>query len=486
MNRRLSNQRRQPSSVAAAAAPRGEAPPVVGRGARVLGAFCLAVLLAWSRLNADQSPGGVSTNSPSPAQPSDPPPAANAGATNAPTPSDPSDGVAALLPGTEPLKSSNLLDAAARLEAERVRTLRDQLALGRNLRRAGDREQARQVLTALMTAQAPEEVQRGALLELALLSLDAKEYVRAQHLFAQYLTLYPRDAAVPEVLLRQGLLYRQMGANTLAISKFYAVMSSALNLKLDQFAYYQRLVLQAQTEIADTYYLQGRFAEAADFFRRVLKQQHPDLNRAQIAYKLVRSLAAMADPAETVAEAERYLAEFPGTAEEPEVRFLLASALKQMGRNHEAMQQVLALLESQKQQAAQHPEAWVYWQRRAGNEIANQLYHEGDYLNALEIYTHLAALDPSASWQLPVWYQIGLVYERLKQPRQAVDYYTRLLERQPELVAEQANASLLALVEMARWRKDYLTWLEQAETRIQAFRQGDLSSGPQPPKTAVP
>lgn len=448
--------------------------------------MCLAGVLALVRLTAEESHRGAQTNAPNAVATAAPEPPKSAVATNAVAPPELTESVTPLLPATEPLTSSNLFDSAARLEAERVRALQDQLALGRNLRRTGDREQARQVLTALMTTRAPDDIKRGALLELALLALDAKEYVRAQHLFAQYLTLYPRDAAVPEVLLRQGLLYRQMGANTLAISKFYAVMSSALNLKLDQFAYYQRLVLQAQTEIADTYYLQGRFAEAAEFFRRVLKQRHPDLNRAQIAYKLVRSLAAMNDLAETVAEAERYLAEFSGTAEEPEVRFLLALALKQMGRNHEAMQQVLALLESQKQQAAQHPEAWVYWQRRAGNEIANQLYREGDYLNALELYTHLAQLDPSASWQLPVWYQIGLVYERLKQPHRAAEYYTRLLDRQPELVAEQANASLLALVEMARWRKDYLTWLEKAETSIQAFRRNDLPGAPQPPNTALP
>ena len=58
-----------------------------------------------------------------------------------------------------------------------------------------------------------------------------------------------------------------MGVNTLAISKFYSVMSTALKLKLDNIDYYKRLVLQAQTEIADTYYLEGKFDGVGRFLQ---------------------------------------------------------------------------------------------------------------------------------------------------------------------------------------------------------------------------
>ncbi len=87
------------------------------------------------------------------------------------------------------------------------------------------------------------------------------------------------------------------------------------------------------------------------------------------------------------------------------------------------MQQVLLLLQSQEENVSKNPEVWVYWQRRAGNEIANQLYKEGDYLDALQIYQSLAELDSSAAWQAPVWYQIGLVYEQLQQWQKATDTY---------------------------------------------------------------
>ena len=45
-----------------------------------------------------------------------------------------------------------------------------------------------------------------------------------------------------------------------------------------------------------------------------------------------------------------------------------------MGRNQEALQQVLILLESQRGTAAANPESWAYWQKRAGNEIADQTH----------------------------------------------------------------------------------------------------------------
>ena len=76
-----------------------------------------------------------------------------------------------------------------------------------------------------------------------------------------------------------------------------------------------------------------------------------------------------------------------------------------------------------------NPENWVYWRQRAGNDIANQLYLEGDYLNALEVYKHLAELDSGPAWQLPVWYQIGLIYERLRQPDKATETFDAIVAR---------------------------------------------------------
>jgi tetratricopeptide (TPR) repeat protein len=308
----------------------------------------------------------------------------------------------------------------------------------------------------------PVEFRRRALFDLALNTQDDGQLVNAQQIFGQYLYLYPEDPSAPEVLLRQGLLYRQMNVNTLALSKFYAVMSTALKLKLDNIEYYKRLVLQAQTEIADTYYLDGKFDSAIDFFARILKADSSDLNKEQVEYKLVRSLGYLTNYSETASHAQIFLDHNSNSTDVAEVRFVYASALKEMGRNQDSMRQVLALLQSEKDNVDKDPEVWAYWQRRAGNEIANQLYKEGDYIDALEIYLNLAPLDHSLTWQAPVLYQSGLVYEQLEQWQKATDTYSSITTRTNELTDAVSTPVLRSLFEMAQWRKDYIVWMERA------------------------
>jgi len=376
--------------------------------------------------------------------------------------------------------SSNLLPVgnAAPNPAVTDRYFQMQMDLAGRQRHEKNPAVAVQTLVSVLETNAPPEFKRKALFELALATQDNNEFIKAQQIFAQYLQRYPEDPSAPEVLLRQGLLYRQMGVNTLAVSKFYAVMSTALKLKLDNIDYYKNLVLQAQTEIADTYYIQGRFDESADFFTRLLKSDRPGLNKEQIEYKLIRSLANLTNHVETTSRAQKFLEQYPSVSDVPEVRFILASAYKAAGRNQEAMQQVLRLLQSQQDNAPKDPDVWVYWQRRAGNEIANQLYKEADYLDALQIYQSLAALDSTPSWQAPVLYQVGLVYEQLQQWQKASDTYGQILTRRAEMTGSNAPPSLSSLCEMAQWRRDYIAWMQKARDQNHQFERRDLYKAP--------
>jgi len=333
-----------------------------------------------------------------------------------------------------------------------------------------DFESAQKMLVEIIeSADALPEFKRRALFELALDTQDQGQFVKAQQIFAQYLHVYGEDPSVPEVLLRQGLLYRQMGANTLALSKFYAVMSTALKLKLDNIDYYKRLVLQAQTEIADTYYLDGNFDSAVDFYTRIIKNGTANLNRELVEYKLIRSLAYLTNFSETAFRSESFIKSYTNTDDLAEVRFIYANTLKQMGRNQDSMRQVLLLLQSQEANLQKNPEVWAYWQRRAGNEIANQLYKEGDYLDALQIYLNLEPLDPSLAWQAPVLYQTGLIYEQLQQWPKATGAYQSILSRTNELTEAVATPMLRSLFDMAKWRKDYIAWMRRAEATNDFF-----------------
>ena len=137
------------------------------------------------------------------------------------------------------------------------------------------------------------------------------------------------------------------------------------------------------------------------------------------------------------------------------------------------------LLESKQAQVGNNAAAWVHWQQKAGNEIGNDLYHEGDYVGALTIYIGLAELSTSPAWQFPVLYQVGLVYEKLQQPAKAKEIYQRLIDRQKELGATP-SPSLAALVDMAKWRKNYLTWYSQAEHAAGAMKPAGSLKTPAP------
>lgn len=344
------------------------------------------------------------------------------------------------------------------------------LEVARRQRRSGNQEAAIRDLVAILRSGSPNDVKRPALLELAGIAEDAGQMGRAQQILAQYTRLFSKHPSVVEVYLRQGLLYREMGATELALAKFHGVFSSALSQRFDQLDYYRRMVLQAQTEIADTYYLNGRWDEAREYLQRVMRLDAPRVTKMLVHYKLIRVLGELGKHEQSAAEAVQFVETYPDAGQLPEVRFLLASALKKLGRNNESLEQVLRLLAAGKTSAEERPEQWMYWQKRAGNDIANQMYREGDYVGTLEIYRKLSELDASAAWQLPVWYQIGLVYERLEQANKAGETYDKIAARETEVKGDASAANLMVVVEMAKWRRGNLAWMQSASTNVATLR----------------
>ena len=370
---------------------------------------------------------------------------------------------------------------------KRVVDYQVQLEVARHYRLARQFVEATAGYAGILESPAPESLQRTALIELAQMAQDQNDLLRAQEIYAQALTRWPDDPSVPELILRQGLVYRLMGLNSLAIGKFYSVMTSALTLKPERFAYYQQLVLRAQNEIAGTQYDLGNWADAADSLGRLLKLESPPDNRATIQYKYIRCLVSLHRHDDALAQAQSFLSQYADASERAEVRFLCATSLKQTNRNGEALRQVLILLQEQNDGRTRDPATLAYWQRRAGNEIANQFYQEGEPEKALDIYLSLAALGSSPEWQLPVWYQLGLVFERLNQHAKAIEYYENIARRESEMSATAAP-SLKAVVEMARWRKDFVAWRLKAETANLEFRAtlGDAAPARKPATLATP
>jgi tetratricopeptide (TPR) repeat protein len=316
----------------------------------------------------------------------------------------------------------------------------------------------------LLAEDVPEVTRQTALLELAQVVRSENDLPRAQAIYTQYLQRWPGDSRTPEIYLRQGQVFREMGLPNMALAKFYGVMTTALSLKNDQLKDYKGLVLQAQVEIAETHYLAGQFKDAVDYYSRLLTQNDPALDRAQIQFRLIRSLEAINRHAEAAGQAQDFLAHFPESLEAAEVRYHLAQAYKGQNRNTEALQQVKIFLQEEHDKTTNNPAIWAYWQERVGNEIGNELYQEGDYVKALQVYLALSQLDPAPAWQLPVRYQVGITYEKLLQPRLAIEVYRNLLTNAVPSLGTNLTPNLKAVTEMAAWRLNFLEWNERAES----------------------
>ena len=367
---------------------------------------------------------------------------------------------------------------------QELNRLRDQLKVGRQLRLDGRAEAARETLIPILESACPAEIHQSALLELGMLAEQQNEFSRAQQIYNQFLKHFSDSTMAPEILLRQGLMYRNMGAPTLALAKFYGVGSSAVQLKDGKVTQYQRLVRQAQMEIANTHFLQGKYRETIEFLNRLLKQETQEADRAGICYQLIQCYDRLEEAPELEGTARLFLKNYPNAAEAPEVRFTLANTLKRLGRNGDALQEVGALLIEQDKMSATNRAAWAYWQQRAGNEIANQLYLEGDYVNALAIYEGLLPLNDRADWQLPVLYQIGLVYERLAQAPRAEQSYRALILK-AGVGSTNVSSALRPVVEMARWRADQMKWQDNAQ-KTNAFFGASKASRPLADASSVP
>ncbi|MGZ8898815.1 MAG: tetratricopeptide repeat protein [Limisphaerales bacterium] len=376
---------------------------------------------------------------------------AESSGTNSALPAKPSEEHIQVIADATVANGITKMERAAKLSQYQVA-----LESARGLRKGRELKRAESTLIQLLESSAGEEIKRPALLELGLVMQEQKEYPKAQQLYTEYARRYDKDPSVPEVLLRQAYLYREMGVPILSMTKFYAVISTCLNLQLEELDYYQRLVLRAQAEIAETHFLQGQYEDAIDYFNRLLKLESLDLERANVLYKLVQCYMKLNKHTECLASATLFLEKFPNHLDAPETRYIKVDSLKKLGRNKEAIAELEGLLRSQQAAASADPQQWLYWQQRAGNTIANEFYKEGDLLSAVQIYNTLAEINSTPEWQLPAWYQIGLVYENLKFPQKALEMYGKVVSRTKDV--KDPNPNLQSVLEMAAWRKQNIEW----------------------------
>jgi TolA-binding protein len=308
---------------------------------------------------------------------------------------------------------------------------------------------------------------RDATLALARMLRRSGGLAKAVAVYQKFLKDYPVDDEIPAVYLELGRAMRALGSHQQAIACFYSVINATLKLTDNNFASYRQLAKTAQFEIAETLFEAGDFAEASRFFGRLKLLDLAPADRARAQFKSADALYLAGDFDDAIVGLRGYVDQNPGDENIPEARYLLAMSLRRRNRLDEAYLVTLDLLREERTRTAADPKTWAYWQRRTGNQLANEYYEQGDFTSALAIYEGLAQIASDVTWRLPVEYQAGLCEERLGQPDEAARTYQGILAAMPREKGEDtAPAALQDVARMATWRLDHLKWQNATTARV--------------------
>ncbi|OHE72966.1 MAG: hypothetical protein A2Y14_04880 [Verrucomicrobia bacterium GWF2_51_19] len=341
-----------------------------------------------------------------------------------------------------------------------------------------ENEAAEKILVQLFNMPLPDEIRKILLLELVDYYEKQKQPSKAAVVYEKFIDAYQHDPLIPELFLRVGRIYRDTGAFSLAISRFYNVINLALKIDEKSIPLYRQLTIEAQIEIAETYFIQEEYKSAARFLEKIHIHNLPNALKKRVLFRLGYSYFKMKDFPKMVPVLKQFIETFPTSYLVAESHFLLANAYKELGRKKEAVDEVMDILRSAS--AETDPEraaVWRYWQKRTSNQIANNFYEQGDFINALRIYQTLAKVDNSPDWQWPILYQIGLCFERLRELTRAKSTYLAIVEAK-EWKNFAKGPALTNIQNMARWRLDNLIWVDRTEDELQKILNPDAALPP--------
>jgi TolA-binding protein len=360
--------------------------------------------------------------------------------------------------GTEP-------DRAAQAPAAAASDGRSLLSLGTKLTEKGDYPSAeaafRQILDRPGFSLAE---QQSSLLGLARNYRKAGQATKAAAIYEKFIKEFPNDERLPDILLELGRTYRSMDANKLALSRFYSVINSTLKLPQKGFEHYESLARTAEYEIAETYYESGEFDLAGRYFSRLQLLDLAPNDRARASFMAAHSMILAGDLDNGAKALHYFMDTWPEDENVPEARYLLASTLRRLKRPEEALAAVLELLRQQKSLDTSDPQAWVYWQRRTGNLLANDFFQSGDTMSALAIYQRMLNLGTGPEWQLPVLYQVALCQERLFDFEEASASYQKIVAA--AATAPASSPEIAELAQMSSWRLSHIEWLQSTDAKL--------------------
>ena len=322
---------------------------------------------------------------------------------------------------------------------------------------SGEHDRAELIFAELLSLPVPLEKKREVLLRMADL-FERTDSSRTIIILEKFIQAYPHDPATSLVLLRLGQLYRAQGAYEVASARYFRVLNTTLNVSSDELEMVREIATKARFELAEMLTEQGRLDEAAEVYRKIELLDLSLEDRMTVRFRLACVAFETRDFAPAV-EAFSQLREDESIGPyRLETSYYLASSLKKLGRGREAFEVVVDLLRSQLSNDPADLAQSAYWKRRAGNELANEFYQQGEYLSALSIYQSLARISDDPEWRWPAVYQIGLCFEHLELPERALEAYQAMLEGMPVSAADLVDVNV-SLRDLAQWRLGHIKWM---------------------------
>jgi len=317
----------------------------------------------------------------------------------------------------------------------------------------------------------PSDLQSRALLEFATY-LDENEVdpVKAAAVYENFLSFKPSSPKAAFIYLRLADIYREIGAEERSLSCLYQVLSSSIRSGNEEKA--EDHTLQAKLKIGNALFESGRNEEAAGIYSRLKLLDLSADDQAFVLFRAAELLFRNSHHDAAIEAGKQFLVDYPASALVGDCHRLIVQALDASGRQDEAIQATLELLRATRKETGSDLAFANSWKMKAGNDLANVLYSRGEYLRALRIYQALADRSSDPAWKLSAIYQIGLCFERLQEPRRALEAYRYIINATiPEADPLKGSSSpreisLSHLKESADWHARHIEWQVSLATKL--------------------
>lgn len=330
-----------------------------------------------------------------------------------------------------------------------------------------DYKTAESMYLQILSYDIPSSQRREVLLEMAKLFEISKEPAKQAAVLEKFGDTFPEDPGLPQVFIKAGILYRDMGLYKLALARFYSVLNYSLRIDQHRLEAYRQLSIRAQMEIADTHFAMAQYEEAIKFYSRLRLLNLPPEDRAQAIFQTAYCQYLLKNNPETIANLESFVRDYPDNSKIGEAMFLLANAYSRAQRHTEAAKTTLGLLKHEKEKNKDDEKQWIYWQKKAGNQLANDFFNQADYTAALPLYQAMIPLGVEPDWTWPLLYQMGVCYENLVMSPKAQGCYEQIINTPANNKTEALkNKSLASIYEMAQWRLENINWRDQTHTNL--------------------